>query len=256
MDNRCDAVRFGSAAADLVERLGRARLREAYGSSFAESREDDEAGIGLRVLLDVGIVEGHEAVAFLDLLAAFDEDLEALPAERDGVDADVQQVLRAVGGLHADRVLRVEDEDDFAVLGRVDRFFRRVDEVAVAHHLACECLVGRFLDRMYLACDRCEERMRASFTGRRFLHDRLLRRGVFLRHVCRRGFFCVLFRRLCSGRRFRLDVGRCFEVRFKIRLDDGDLRAVDDLHARALDDDADGARRLQELLVDERGIRD
>ena len=168
------------------------------------------------MFLDVGVVEGHEAVAFLYLLSAFDEDLEALPAECDGIDADVQQVFRAVSGLHADRVLRVEDEDDFAVLGRVDCLFRRVDEVAVAHHLARKCLVGRFFDRVHLACDGREERVCASFTGRHFLCARLLRRSVFLRHICRRGFFCGLFRWLCSDRRFRLDVGRCFEVRFKI----------------------------------------
>ena len=109
---------------------------------------------------------------------------------------------------------------------------------------------------MHRACDRREERVCGSFTGRRFLRARLLCRGVFLRHVCRRSFFRGFFRRLCSGCRFRLYIGRCFEVRLKIRLDDGDLRAIDDLHARSLDDDADGARRLQELLVDERGIRD
>ena len=155
----------------------------------------------------------------------------------------MQQVLCAVGGFHADGVLCVEDEDDFAVLRGIDGFFRRVDEVAVAHHLAGEGLVGRFFNGVDGSRDGREERMRAGFCGGRFrCRSRFF--GRFFRfRCCRRG---------CTG----LHIGRRFEVRFEVCLDDGDLRAVDDLHARSLDDDTDSAGSLQKLLVYERRVFD
>ena len=63
-------------------------------------------------------------------------------------------------------------------------------------------------------------------------------------------FFCC-GRRLRCGIRFRLDLRGGHQIGLEVRLDDGDLRPVDDLYARALDDDADGARRLEQFFIDE-----
>ena len=148
----------------------------------------------------------------------------------------MEQVLRAVRALHTDGVLRVKDKDDFAVRRGDDLADARIDEVAVAHHLAREGFVGGFGDGMHRPRDGRAERMPA----------RICRGGG--------GFFCcgrrALYRR-GRGIRFRLDLRGGHQIGLEVRLDDGDLRPVDDLYARALDDDADGARRLEQFFIDE-----
>ena len=61
--------------------------------------------------------------------------------------------------------------------------------------------------------------------------------------------------RCCRHIVLRLDIGGCLKIGLEVRLDDGNLRSVDDLHARALDDDADRARRLEQFFIDDRGVR-
>ena len=159
----------------------------------------------------------------------------------------MEKVFDSVGCAHADGVLRVEDEGDFAVGRSIDRVFRRIDEESVAGHLAGKGFVGSVGNGMQLSR---KGRVEVRFFSRIFW-------------ICRSGFgsflrggYCLWFRRLHRRFFFRLDVRRRFEICFQIGFDDGDLRAVYDLYARPLFDDADGSCRFQEGVVDEGRIGD
>lgn len=159
----------------------------------------------------------------------------------------MEKVFDSVGRGHADGVLRVEDEGNFAVGRSIDHVFRRIDEESVAGHLAGKGFVRSVGNGMQLTC---KGRVEVRFFSRIFW-------------ICRSGFgrfrsrSCRLwFRRLHRRFFFRLDIRRCFKIRFQIGFDDGDLRAVYDLYARPLFDDADGSCRFQEGVVDEGRIGD
>mgnify|MGYP007132858428 CR=1 FL=1 len=199
--------------------------------------EDAQASVRRRVGFDVFIIEFHQFVAFLDFLAVFDEDFEALAIEIDRVDADVQEVFNAVGGGHADGMFRFEDEGNRTVFRRIDDAVFRIDEESVTGHLAGKGFIRSFRDRM----ERREGRVEVAFFG-----------VCFGRSGC---FFFRFFCRSCFWNGFDgavLRIGR--QVVFKIGLDDGDLGTVNDLDAGTAFDDADGAGSFQGCVIYQAGI--
>ena len=209
-----------------------------YFFAFFEVGEDAQAGVGRGVGFDVFVVEFHQFIAFLDVLAVFDKDFEALAFELDRIDADVQEVFYAVGCGHAHGMFCVEDEGDRPVFRCIDRAVGRGDEEAVAGHLAGKSFVRGFRNGMEAAR---EGRIEVVFFCGCF------RFSWRFRSV--RGFSC--WRRFCSRGGFDGAVCRVgCQIAFQVGFDDGDLRAIDDLDTLAFLDDADSTGRFQGGIVD------
>ena len=193
--------------------------------------EDYQADIRRCIGLDIVEVNFHELVALLNLLALFHEHFKALTAQFYRIHAEVNQEFRTVSCLHANGMLRVKHKHNFGITGSDHRTISRSNEEAIAHHLAGKSCIRSFRDGMRRTSYRCVEFMVTMNSNRcLFLHS---------------SFFH--YRSFCTCFHFRSR----YQIFFQIGLNHSNLRAINDLYARALDDNAGSTGGLQKFLVNQ-----
>ena len=116
--------------------------------------DDDRSDQTLRAPREHVEIEVEQRLAAADARAGGYQHFEALAAQRDGVDADVQKDLGAVRGAQRDGVSRSRDGNHFAIARRVQDTFGGIDGDAVTEQPLRENRVGCFVERRAPAAQR------------------------------------------------------------------------------------------------------
>ena len=118
-----------------------------------------------RMLRDVIGVEFDQHLTGAHGCALLDLRREALAAQPDRVDADMQQNLGALRRAQRHRVMRAGEMRDRAVAGRDQHAVERIDADAVAEHAFGEDGIGHAGERHHGAGERCEQHEIARVIG-------------------------------------------------------------------------------------------
>ncbi len=116
--------------------------------------DDDRCDQTLRPLSERVEIEVEQRLAAADSRAGRHQHFEALAAQRDCVDADVQEDFSAVRGAQRDGVSRSRDGNHFAIARRVQDAFGGIDGDAVTEQPLRENRVGCFVERRAPAAQR------------------------------------------------------------------------------------------------------
>jgi hypothetical protein len=116
--------------------------------------DDDRRDQALRAPSEHVEIEIQQRLAAAYSRAGGHEYLESLAAQRNGIDADMQENLGPVRGTQRDRVSRSRDGNHFAIARCMQYAFGGIDSDAVTEQPLRENRVGRFVERRAPATQR------------------------------------------------------------------------------------------------------